>query len=117
MADVKLNNEQKGMKDIKHQIGIRSLAVCLVLCLLVSLFPGVTAAAGEQATARLTEIQAPENSAVPRQQVETPVREDNPAYADTDEVRVVIVLEEPSVLEKGYSPPGFGRQRRGYGLQ
>lgn len=117
MTDVKLDNEQKRMKDMKRQIGIRSLAVCLVLCLLVSLFPGVTAAAGEQATARLTEIQAPENSAVPRQQVETPVREDNPAYADTDEVRVVIVLEEPSVLEKGYSPPGFGRQRRGYGLQ
>lgn len=80
----------------------RTLSILLIFCMLFSLVP----AAGAKSNDRIAfeEATHPEDGADLRQSNGKTEKDadTSPQFADTDEVRVSILLEEPSVLEQGY---------------
>lgn len=84
----------------------RILSLLLVLCMVLSLVPTVLAQDGSGVT--LERLNQFESLAALRRNSRTEKEEDDTIeFADTDEVRVSIVLETPSVLDKGFSVSGL----------
>lgn len=95
---------------MKHWNLKRVLSLLLVVCMVTGLLSGVSAMAEDQ-TANYHEIStdglklATEDNAA-ADETET---EEAP-YADTDVVRVFVVLEDKPVLQQGYATRGIARQ-------
>ena len=86
----------------------RFLALALCLTLLLGLVPpvGAEGASDEILYPAFTQVDNSEVSAsLPQQEVE---ELEEPLYADTDQVRVSIVLEKESTVEAGFSTQGIG---------
>lgn len=95
---------------MKHKGSIRLLSWLLALCMLISIAPMASAAPEDGSNVQFYETEVPEGvdlgtERTPGKTADKAVAEET--IADTDLVRVAIVLMEPSVLEKGFSTMGL----------
>ena len=90
---------------MRKHLSRRLLSLLLVIAMLFSF--AVPMAAAEEEAGSLSFRQV-DNSAVSVSRPNAPEQTEEPIYADTDRVRVSIVLEQASTLEAGFSTRGIG---------
>ena len=94
------------MKDLRWLNKL--LAMLLVLCMLVQYVP-VSAKAEQMDAISFTKVENSEVTASLLEEEEDQAEPLAELYSDTEEVRVTIILESPSTIDKGYSTRNISR--------
>ena len=87
---------------MKYMLSKRVLSLILMLCMVLAFLPGTIAQASET-PAEYSRISADFVRPSTSEQVPEAEAEDTPLYNENDQIRVFIVLDGKSTLEKGYS--------------
>lgn len=87
---------------MKYNLSKRVLSLILTLCMVLAFLPGTVAQASET-PANYSRVNADAIQPVMSEQVPEEEAAETPQYAENDQVRVFIVLNEKPAIEKGYS--------------